>query len=114
MTTELSLPDVANGGAVRAVYPAHFAEQRARVLVDDHDAILPADEHAMPRRLGDEVVPAPRSSHGVGVRDLVGTAALCGQATHHQRDEQTCDPAHSRFPRERSRTERYRRKLSST
>jgi hypothetical protein len=32
-------------------------EQRAAILVDHHDAILPADEDAMIGRIGDDVVP---------------------------------------------------------
>ena len=46
--------------AVRAVDARHFAEQLAVILVDDHHAILPADEQAMIRRIGNDVVPARR------------------------------------------------------
>ena len=67
MATEWSLPEVANPcpvarrerRPVRALHTGDFAEQRPVVLVDDHHAVLPADEQAMVRRVGDDVVPAP-------------------------------------------------------
>ena len=66
MTTDWSLPEVANPwpvasahrGPVRALDAGDLAEQRAVVFVDHHHAILPADEQPVIRRIGHDVVPA--------------------------------------------------------
>src|SRR6185437_4781923 len=87
----------ARGGdrrAVSAVDARDFTEQLSGALVDDHDAILPADEDAMVRRIGDEIVPASGAANGVGVGDLIG-AALGGSCLRGDDGDERQQAAHA-------------------
>ena len=64
-------------GAVRAVDVLHLAEQLSVAGVDDHHAILPSDEHAMVRRIRDDVVPAALAAENPGVRNAIRGRRLC-------------------------------------
>ena len=46
-----------DGGAVRAMNALHFTEQASVALVHDHHAILSADEEAVMRGIGNDIVP---------------------------------------------------------
>jgi len=43
---------------MRALDSGDLAQQRSLVFIDDHDAILSADEQAVIRRIGNDIVPA--------------------------------------------------------
>jgi len=58
-------------GAVRAVDAANLSEQLSRVFVDDHHAVLAADEQPVIRGVGHHVVPAAIASDVVGVRNFI-------------------------------------------
>ena len=84
--------------AVRAVDAGDFAEQLAVVLVDDHHAILPADEQTVIRRIGHDVVPAAVAAERVGLGDVIRRRRLCQHGCHkcHRQDE--CGAAHTERP----------------
>jgi hypothetical protein len=46
-------------GSVRALDPDDLAQQFSVVDIDNHDPVLPGDEHAVMRRVGNNVVPTP-------------------------------------------------------
>ncbi len=80
--------------AVGPVNIMDLAEQLPVVLVHDHDAILPRDEHTVPRRIGDDVVPAAVASQDECVRDLVRRGCLSREARRRAQHEDKCDPTH--------------------
>ena len=57
--------------AVRAVNSLHFAQELSGRFVNHHHAILPPDEEAMVRRVGDDVIPAAVSAHDKVMTDPV-------------------------------------------
>ena len=80
--------------AVSPVNIMDLAEQLPVVLVHDHDAILPRDEHAMPRRIRDNVVPAALASQDKRVRDRVLGGCLSCEARHRAQREDKCETTH--------------------
>src|SRR5262249_3705338 len=81
--------------AVRAVDVRHGTEQLTGRGIDDHDAVLPTDEHTVVRRIGDDVVPAAVAADGIGVGDRVTAGFLGREASSERNREQqraTHDP----------------------
>ena len=58
-------------GAVCALNTSDLAEQHPLVFVDDHHAILPADEQPVIRGIGDDVVPAAVPAERIRMGDPV-------------------------------------------
>src|SRR6266550_2050747 len=64
------------------------------VLIHDHDTILPRYEHAVARRVRDDVVPAAVPAQGERVRDLVWPGCLSHEARHGAQGEDKRETTH--------------------
>ena len=80
--------------AVGSVNVADLAEQLPVVLIHDHDAILPRNEHAVARRVRDDVVPAAFPAQDERVRDLVWPGCLSHEARHGAQGEDERETTH--------------------
>ena len=81
--------------AMRAVDASDLAEEFAVGHVDDHDTILPANEDAVLRGIGHDVVPASGSADRIRVRDPVRHRRPAPRAAARSAsDEDTGDWAH--------------------
>ena len=99
---------------MRAVDARDFAEELAVCLVDDHHAILPADEHTVLRRVGNDIVPASIAADGIGVRDSIRVGGLGRELVNDGNRNRECQTTHDGALRWRSAFDKCgREKLSA-
>src|SRR5215467_11254229 len=79
---------------MRTVNASDLADELSIRLVDDHDAILTADENAMVARIGNDVVPAPCAADRIRVRDAIGATRLRGDVLRESNGEYDGRSAH--------------------